>query len=179
MELRSLERGHDREDIDSRIKSRIDEKTRGYRERSHDADPRRDRHFDHRSRHQSRGSKEEMEQEKHEKFLNLIKGRYDEMTSRLNRLDFPEHERKKLIEDVAKYYRLELEVIDGRHSTSKEFEKARDMHNKEERRAHLESVRNRRENERDHHLSKRDEARAIRDRIMKITDEKMQGGSEL
>ncbi len=65
--------------------------------------------------------------------------------------------------------------MDGRRDTSREFEKARDIHDKDARRSHLDKVRNQRETERDGHMSKRDEARAIRDRIMKAIDDKKRG----
>lgn len=168
---------------EDRLKGRIDRKRAEFGDRFADErmdprDPRMDREGieHHRNRHSfNRQSKEEMEAEKHEKFHGLIKGRYEDMKTQINSLDFTADEKIELTREAEKFYRLELDVMDGRRSTSQDFEKARDIHDKEARRAHLDGVRNKRETERDGHMSKREEARSIRDKVMKAIDAKKRG----
>lgn len=119
----------------------------------------------HRTRTHSHGSKADMEREKNEKFHNLIRGRVDDMNSKISRAPLSPEEASTLRSEVENYYRLELEVMESRAKTSQEFEKARDFHSKEERRAYLDKIKIGREARRDVDLKKREDAREIRARI--------------
>ncbi len=159
--LRNIEPSSKSDEIEERIRSKISRKHRDHRDFMKD---------EMASRHGSRGmhrSREEMDKEKHDRFHGLIRGRYDEMKSRVSSAAFEPSEKAALLADVEKFYRLEKEVMDSRHESSREFERARDIHDNEARKSHLERTRLKRESSRDGEMAKREEARAIRDRIMK------------
>ncbi len=170
--LRNIDPRSRTDEIDDRIRSKMAQKHREHRDFMKD---------DMMSRHGSRGmhrSREEMDKEKHDRFHDLIRGRYDEMKSRVSSTNFEPEEKASLLADVEKFYRLEREVMDSRHESSRDFERARDIHDNEARKAHLERTRLKRESSRDGEMAKREEARAIRDKVMKRLEE-MSGKQEL
>lgn len=166
MEQLHIATRNERENIDG---GRVSADSRAWeRMRGHD------RHSDR--HHDPRQSRQDMEREKEERFHNLIKGRVDKMIEKIESSSLNSEEISSMKQEIMDYYQLELKLIQSRAMISADFEKARLIKDKHERRAFLDKAREEREIRRIEDNRIRDIVIQKREYLQELVKQKTGGG---
>jgi hypothetical protein len=135
----------------------------------------RNRDHSYERNHDPRQSRHEMEKDKEERFHNLIKGRVDDMIQKIESSSLKSEEISSIRQEILDYYQLELKLIQSRAMISADFEKARTIKDKNERRAFLDKAKEEREIRRIEDNRIRDIVIQKREYLQELVKEKTSG----
>lgn len=110
--------------------------------------------------------------------LSQVTDKQNILRNRVNKASekFSEEKKAEIEADLADYYKLEIQVAKNRQQMSKDYNKARDIHDKTKRRAYLDGLKEKKDERRVRDKAARDVARekylAIKGKIEEVLDNK-------